>query len=158
MLGERWNELLLLHTINTFMKITIYQFLALTIFLFSCSVAKVNTSPCEPIICTQEFRMVQVKIKDASGNPVIVKEFAAINKRTGKSTVQDKEPVTVSNEGNYTVASDADLKNLSESGDVITVTAIHPQTNKTVSAEFIVSGGKCACHINKISGPAELVF
>lgn len=140
------------------MKSPFYKFLAMTILLFSCSGAKINTSQCEPMICTQEFRMVQVKIKDALGNPVIVKDFTAINKRTGKSTVQNNDPVTISNQGNYTVASDADVKELSETGDSITITAVHPETNKKISAEFVVSGGKCACHINKISGPAELTL
>ncbi len=102
--------------------------------------------------------MVQVKFKNASGNPVSVKDFSAINKRTGESTVQNNEPPTVNNQGIYTVASDADVKKLTESGDVITVSATHPATNKTTSAEFVVSGGKCACHITKVSGPAEITL
>ena len=101
--------------------------------------------------------MVQVKFKDTLGRPVIVKEFTAIIKRTGKSTVKN-DPVAISNQGNYTVASDADVKVLSETGDSITITAVHPETNRKISAEFIVSGGKCACHINKISGPMELTL
>ncbi len=140
------------------MRSPFYNILAVTISLFSCSTGKLNTSQCEPMICTQEFRMVQVKIKDAMGNPVTVKDFKAINKRTSKSTVQDNDPISITNQGNYTVASDADLKELSETGDVITVTAVHPETNKKVSADFVVSGGRCACHINKISGPAELTM
>ena len=140
------------------MKSPYYILLAASISLFSCSAGKVNTSLCEPMICTQEFRMVQVKIKDALGNPVTVQNFKAINKRTGKSTIQDNDPVTISNQGNYTVASDADVKEISETGDSITVTAVHPETNKKVTADFVVSGGKCACHINKISGPAELTL
>ncbi|MES2873079.1 MAG: hypothetical protein V4708_05105 [Bacteroidota bacterium] len=140
------------------MKSICYISLSVTILLFSCVAGKVNTSACEPMICTQEFRMVQVRIKDAWGNPVAVKDFTAINKRTGKSTVQDNEPATVNNQGIYTVASDADVKNLSNSGDVIKVTATHPATNKTVSYEFVVSGGKCACHINKVSGPEDITL
>ena len=102
--------------------------------------------------------MVQVKFKDMSGDAVAVKDFSAINKRTGESTVQNNDPATVNNQGNYTVASDADVKKLSESGDVITVSATHPTTNKKASAEFVVTGGKCACHINKVSGPSEITL
>lgn len=134
----------------------IYVF-SLVIFLFSaCST--VNKSECENLICTEEFRMVQVKFIDASGNPVSVKDFAAINKRTGESTVQNNEPATINNRGNYIVASDADLKKLSEAGDVINVSATHPISNKKIEAEFVVSGGICACHISKISGPAIMTF
>ena len=101
---------------------------------------------------------MQIRIKDALGNPVAVKDFKAINKRTGKSTAQDNDSISFGNQGNYTVASDADVRELSETGDSITVTAVHPQTNKKLSADFVISGGKCACHINKVSGPVELTL
>ena len=134
----------------------IYVF-SLVIFLFSaCST--VNKSECENLVCTEEFRMVEVKFIDASGNPVSVKDFAAINKRTGESTVQNNEPATINNRGNYIVASDADVKKLSEAGDVINVSATHPISNKKIEAEFVISGGICACHISQISGPAIMTF
>jgi len=102
--------------------------------------------------------MVQVKLKDASGNPLTVTDFSAINKRTGESTVQNNEPPNPNNQGNYTVASDADVRNLTQSGDIITVTATHPTTNKKASVNFLISGGKCACHITKVSGPKEIIL
>ncbi|MEJ7779211.1 MAG: hypothetical protein WKF68_06445, partial [Daejeonella sp.] len=88
--------------------------------------SNIKQPECENMICTQEFRMVQVKFNDASGNPVTVKDFTAINKRTGETTMQDNEPATINNQGIYTVASDADVKKLTESGDVIMVSASHP--------------------------------
>lgn len=99
--------------------------------------------------------MVQVKFIDASGNPVIVKDFSSIIKRTNNPVMKNNDPA---GSGVYTVASDADLKQLSEKGDIIMVSATHPQTNKKIEAEFVISGGLCACHINKISGPAEILF
>jgi len=126
--------------------------------ILSLSCSNIKQPECENMICTQEFRMVQVKFNDASGNPVAVKDFSAINKRTGETTVQDNEPATINTQGIYTVASDADLKKLTESGDVIMVSASHPLSNKKIETEFVVSGGRCACHISKVSGPAELTF
>ncbi|MEJ7691945.1 hypothetical protein [Daejeonella sp.] len=140
------------------MKKLIYIFSFSLVFVFACSATKTEPVECAQMICTQEFRMVQVKFKDAAGNPVTVKDYSAINKRTGTSTVQNNEPVTVNNQGIYTVASDADVKKLSEAGDVITVSATHPTTNNKVTAEFVVNGGKCACHINKVSGPSEVIL
>ncbi len=109
-------------------------------------------------MCTQEFRMVQVKFKDSAGNPVTVKDFAAKIKRTNESTAQNDDPSTINNQGIYTVASDADVRKLAESGEAIAVTATHPTTGKKVSADFVIAGGLCACHINKVSGPAEIIF
>ena len=138
------------------MKNIVYIFLLASLTFFACSATKTSPANCENMICTQEFRTVQVKFKDASGNPVTVKNFSTINKRTGASTVPKDEPGN--SQGNYTVASDADVRKFSESGDVISVSATHPTTNNKTTAEFVVSGGICACHINKISGPAEITF
>ena len=117
-----------------------------------------NQPECGELICTQEFRIVQVKFTDAIGNAVTVKDYSAINQRTKKSMAQNNEPPTINNQGNYIVASDADRINLSEKGDKIVVSATHPESNKTLKGEFVVSGGICACHINRISGPAVIVF
>lgn len=135
------------------MKKLIYILSICSLCLGACSAS--NQPVCEDLICTMEFRMVQVKFIDASGNPVIVKDFSSIIKRTNNPVMKNNDPA---GSGVYTVASDADLKQLSEKGDIIMVSATHPQTNKKIEAEFVVSGGLCACHINKISGPAEILF
>lgn len=124
--------------------------------LTACSTA--NVQECPEMMCTQEFRMVQVKVTDAQGNPVEVKDFTATNKRTNTPMAQNNEPATINNKGIYTVASDADLKNLSEAGDTILVNATSLSGAKKLSGSFVVSGGKCACHISKISGPETLSF
>ena len=102
--------------------------------------------------------MIQVKFNDAAGNPLTVKDFSAVNKRTGESTMQNNEPATVNNKGIYVVASDADVKKLSEAGDALIVSATNPVSNKKIDTEFVVAGGLCACHVNKISGPAEVTL
>ena len=65
---------------------------------------------------------------------------------------------TVNFKGNYAVVTDSDTKNLSPKGDTIDVSAVNPRTNQKKTVQFVVSGGKCACHIEKISGPEEVVF
>lgn len=138
------------------MKKAILILSAINILFSACSTT--SESQCPDLICTQEFRMVQVEFKDATGNNIAVNDFTAINKRTGESTIQNNEPSTVNTPGSYIVASDADLKELSESGDAIVVSATNPETNKKSSAEIVVSGGKCACHITKLSGPSEIIL
>ena len=135
------------------MKSFIYIFSVFFMILASC--ATTDVSECGEMICTQEFRMVTVRFSDESGRPVIVKNFSSKNMRTGRSTVQNNDLI---DQGNYVLASDADRKDLSESGDIILVSATNPKTNITKEAEFVVSGGLCACHINKISGPDKISF
>ncbi len=98
--------------------------------------------------------MITVKFSDETGKTIIVKEFSAINKRTGKEMASSGQ----SDSANYVVASDSNKGDLSESGDVILVSATNPQTDQKKQAEFVIGSGPCACHISKISGPDLIVF
>jgi hypothetical protein len=128
------------------MKKTIGLFLVLGFLMLSCS----DSVECEDIVCTKEFRTVSIRFVDANGNPQIVKDFTVINKRTGEIMTAIND---MASQGLYVVASDADLLKLSEKGDNVQITAINSKTNVKVQADFVISGGLCACHINKISGP-----
>ncbi|MGV3684194.1 MAG: hypothetical protein ACO1NS_01125 [Daejeonella sp.] len=139
------------------MKKLFYILSITSVCFFSCSATN-NQPDCENMICTQEFRMVQVVFKDSVGKPLNVKAFSAVNKRTGENMARNSDPSNEPSQGVYIVASDADVRKLSEKGDVIQVSASHPVTNKNVISEFVVTGGICACHINKISGPSEIVL
>jgi hypothetical protein len=124
-------------------------FLILGVFLGSCS----DTEICEDMACTTEFRMIRVKFLDDSGNHLFVNDYSAVNKRTGRSMSQTN---IMQGKGIYVVASDSDLSELSEKGDIVIVTASNPKNNSKASAEFVISGGLCICHVGKISGPETI--
>jgi hypothetical protein len=121
----------------------------------SCSDQLIETD-CPDLICSQEFRYLSVMFKDANGTLIAVKDFGATIERTGTSpkTMQNDDTVV----GVYTVITDNDTKTLSPKGDTIRVRATHPVTNQEKEFFFVVKGGKCACHIEKVSGPEEVVF
>ena len=123
-------------------------FLILVVFLGSCS--SPEPAVCENMVCTKEFRTITVKFIDDYGDPLLVNNFSAVNKRTGRSMSQTN---SIQGLGIYVVASDADQKELSEKGDIVLVSASNPKNNSKVSAEFVISGGLCICHVSKISGP-----
>ena len=125
------------------------------LFLVSCS-EKILKEECPDVICTMEFRSIPIHFKDASGKSISVKNFSAVIRRTGESTLAAKD--TINNNGNYLVVSDSDTKNLSEKGDTIDVSATNPLTNQRKTVQLVVKGGRCACHIEKVSGPEEVVF
>ena len=128
------------------MKKTIGLFLVLGFLMLSCS----DSVECEDIVCTKEFRTVSLRFVDANGNPQIVKDFTVVNKRTGEIMTPLND---MANQGLYIIASDSDKTKLSENGDNVQVTATNSKTNVKIQADFVISGGLCACHINKISGP-----
>lgn len=129
-------------------------FIAIALLLFSC---EEKQEFCESKICTEIFVSVGVKYVDAQGKPLAVKNFEAFNLRTNKA-LNNSQLDGLNGNGYYTVASDLDLNNLSYDGDRIRVTATHPETGNTKQIEMVISGGKCACHIAKISGPEEVVL
>jgi len=126
-------------------------FLIFGVFLVSCSGS--DPEVCEDMACTTEFRMVTVKFLDDSGIPQVVNDYSAVNKRTGRSMTQTSN---MGGLGIYIVASDSDITELSEKGDIVLVTATNPKTNSKVTAEFVISGGLCICHVGKISGPETI--
>lgn len=126
-------------------------FLIICLFLTSCSGS--DPEVCEDMVCTTEFRMITVKFVDEFGNPQIVKDYTTVNKRTSRSMAQTSN---MFGSGTYVVASDSDLKELSEKGDIVLVSATNPKNNVKIQAEFVISGGLCICHIGKISGPETI--
>jgi len=105
-----------------------------------------------------EYRSVSVKFVDTEGKPVRVKNYTSINQRTNASMLKGFVPDTVGANGVVLVASDANIADVSEVGDSIIVSGVHPSdAKKSVRAAFFIKGGECACHITKISGPQEVV-
>ncbi|MCJ8209405.1 hypothetical protein MUY27_06765 [Mucilaginibacter sp. RS28] len=134
-----------------------YFFLLIAIVLFA-GCHKNETKPvvaCEPMACTLNFASVTVKFLDKDGNATAVTDFTSVNART-----KTKVPYSGANQGYvgyYTVANDSNLKDIAQDGDVVIVTAKNPASGQTLSTTFKIAGG-CRCHIEKLSGPAEVQF
>lgn len=124
--------------------------------LVACN--KKEPSDCGRLICTQEFRMILFNFTDKDGRGVPVKNYSAINQRTGEVIKTTGGATIYLSPGTFIVIDDSFLKQLSAEGDEIKVTATYEATGQTKSAILKVSGGKCACHIQKISGPETIAF
>ncbi len=111
-------------------------------------------APCPTVACTLEFRQLSVQFVNVAGQQVPVRNVEATFKESKKVI-----PGIVKNEfGYYIIADDLDKKIFSEKGDVIIVQAVDLNSAKTISSEFVISGGRCACHIAKISGNENILF
>lgn len=132
----------------------------ITALFFGCDKEKNNDKEpviCPPMACTEVFMSVTVKFVDPLGNPVVLKNYSSVNLRT-KDTLAQNAIDPINSKGFYLVANDNHTRKLSEKGDSILVKGTHPTSNQTIQGTLVVAGGKCACHIEKISGPAELKF
>ncbi|WP_316818733.1 hypothetical protein [Pedobacter nyackensis] len=124
--------------------------------MLSCK-KKSTDSECGKMNCTYEFRSIGINYVDNKGLPAVVKDFSAVNQRTGQKVVPNVTTITTI-KGSYIVIDDLNTRTLSEAGDDLKVTATSVETNQTKSVTFKVKGGKCTCHVEKVSGPELVTF
>ena len=131
--------------------------------IFLCAVLfsacdKINNPDCPSLICTENFAMVTFSFTNKDGVGVGIKNYSAVNQRTGDTIKTSGIASLTLIAGTYVVVDDNYVKKLSEEGDDIKVSGTFEATNQTKTAILKVSGGKCACHIEKISGPEKVAF
>ena len=130
--------------------------LAPAVLLFLVAACDRETE-CPPRFCTEQFVSVALSFADTSGNPVSVRDVSAVNTRTGANYAPEVAGIRPDS-SRYIMITDSEKETLSARGDTIRVTAAHAATGQVKTAELVVSGGECACHIQKLSGPDRVVF
>lgn len=130
--------------------------LLIGIFL-SCNEKSNLDAVCKPRICTEEYRSVTVRFKDHTGDFILVDDYKVTHRASGKDLKRDSA-LMVPNEKYYLVLADGDKDHYKEEGEEFIVSATHPLNKQKAEAIFKIAGGKCACHIEKISGPNEIIF
>ncbi|HYE96212.1 MAG TPA: carboxypeptidase-like regulatory domain-containing protein [Rubricoccaceae bacterium] len=104
--------------------------------------------PDEPCICTEEYRMIIVRVVDEAGAPVGGLRVTVRNERTGRLIEREEMGF---DPGTYTVVTDLHVPVISEDGDRI---SFHAENERYVAdAEFVVRVDPCRCHIDMVSGP-----
>lgn len=131
--------------------------LLLGVALLTCKKNK-TTSDCGDKVCTEEFASVVLKFVDNKGAAAEVKDFNVINQRTGERVTANSSIYTNTIKGVFIIVDDNNKLGLSEQGDDLKISGTSVETKQTKSVVIKVSGGKCACHINKISGPEQVAF
>lgn len=131
--------------------------LVLAVFLSSCDKEKTPTD-CQQMACDASYSMLGISFTDKDGKGVAVKDYSAVNLRTGELI----QPAIVASlnlvPGYYIVIDDSYRKKLSTEGDDIKVTGTYEVTGQTKTVTLKVAGGECACHIGKIAGPDKIAF
>ena len=123
----------------------------------SCTKNKTKND-CLDKMCTYEYRSVVFRFMDNKGEGAEVKDFSVINQRTGEKVMANARTSGNFVKGAFVVVGDENIRSLSEQGDNLKITGTSVQSNQTKSAVIKVSGGECACHIDKLSGPDQIAF
>lgn len=129
-----------------FSKAWIYLFsVFLVFFVTSCEDSPVN-SP----LCTAEFVMINLKITDASGQPVNNATVHVIHANSGDTLqVCENYECLEGDMGNYTIFHDGLMEKVSFEGEPFTVNGNTEQDS--FREDFVFARNKC--HVYKKSGP-----
>lgn len=104
------------------------------------------------------FASVMLKFVNNKGAGAEVKDFKVVNQRTGEK-LQANSSISINTiKGAFVVVDDGNIKSLSEQGDDLKITGTSVETKQTKSVVIKVRGGKCACHIGKVSGQDQVAF
>lgn len=125
--------------------------------MLSCK-KKTSDSPCGFKVCTEEFRSIVIRFVDNKGIGTEVKDVSVVNQRTGEKVYSNSSAAANLIIGAHIVVDDGSTKSLSEEGDDLKITGTSVETKQTKSVVIKVQGGRCACHINKVSGPEQIIF
>ena len=133
---------------------------SLFLLLFSLLLASAcknnqKNSACGTQVCTDLFAEVTVTFHNNTDTPINIQNLTVTDQRTG-AVVVNQLPSTAT--GTYVIASDSNLKLLSAAGDNLLVTATDPATGQALTFTEKVTGGTCACHVAKVSGPEIVTF
>ncbi|RZK81897.1 MAG: hypothetical protein EOO92_03720 [Pedobacter sp.] len=133
-------------------------FLLAATLLISCDKEETEQDCAADVVCDASFAMISIQFVDKDNKGIEIKDYSAINQRT-KDSVHSASSATINTTpGTFIVVDDANRSKLSTSGDEIKVSGTNPLTNQTKSATIKVAGGKCACHVTKISGADKITF
>lgn len=95
----------------------------MVIVAMSSCVGQKDNNNCVDRVCTMEFRSIQVKFVNRTGQSIKVTDFRAINKRTNKILSEGTGSDFTNIEESYIKSTDTNLKDLSVEGDSVIVTA-----------------------------------
>lgn len=99
------------------------------------------------LICTQEFRILTVRIEDANGQSVLLDSYEMTNIETGEN-LAFVEPATP--EGQYIIADDSHVDIVERSGTAFQFQGV---MNGEVVVDQAFSIGHDCCHISLVEGP-----
>ncbi|HET8860373.1 hypothetical protein [Marivirga sp.] len=112
-----------------------------------------NEEPCDPdIMCTMEFKIIDLEIVDSEGKAVLLDEFY-IEIEGEKIDIPDD--VYETKDGFYPVATDGQMEILSFDGNEVVFFGAINGAN-VVEHKMII--GKDCCHIQLVEGDQKLII
>lgn len=109
---------------------------------------------CATVMCTMEFRMLTVSVKDKSGNFYKADKVETYN-QAGKMINSQTAPSFLP-DSSYTVIDDNNLKDLQKNVQTELDFKIFKDGSVIKTSKYVVSAD--CCHISKVSGAAQIII
>lgn len=122
--------------------------------LTACASQQESHTKCGSVVCTDEFIMIPVKVIATKSADVSFKTYKVINANTGKEVKSNVWPGK-GNQGTIVIADDGHRRSFPEKGANLEL-QITRNDGRVVKNAYKISGGKCACHVSKLSGPDQV--
>ena len=114
----------------------------------------VKEEPCpEDIICTQEFKTLEVAVTNSSGDLIQLDSTSTIQLRTGETLVSTQNDGSSGTYGYHLIVSDVNKKTLDFSGELLEFNGFL-NGKQIIQEQYIVAGG--CCHIKVLEGKTEI--
>ncbi|QQL49765.1 hypothetical protein [Mucilaginibacter ginkgonis] len=123
------------------------------ISISSCVSQEETKTKCGSIMCTDEFIMVPIRLIATKSSTISFKSYKVINLAAGKQ-VRTKDVVRDS-PATLIIADDSNRKDFPESVQNLQL-QVTRNDGRVVTANYKIGGGKCACHVSKLSGPDQV--
>jgi hypothetical protein len=135
--------------INSMIRNLIAIFIIIySILFFSCKSDK-------GIICTTEYRMLTISIKDTASKPVILSSYFVKKTSTGEIIDFSKDDSLYRIQGIYFVSTDGKMGMTSKNGTEFEFHGILG-TTEIVNEKYLI--GNDECHVKMLSGKTEIVI
>lgn len=108
---------------------------------------------CRTVMCTMDFRMINIVLKDKSGNffkadkvETFTESGTLIYSQTNPNSLPDS---------NYTVIDDGNLKDLQKNVNTNVEFKIYKDSKVVKTVKYVVTAD--CCHVSKVNGDGEVI-
>ncbi len=129
--------------------------ISMPLFLITCHILLFSCRSDKGVMCTQEYRMLTITVKDTASKPVILSTYFVKKTTTGEIIDYSREDSIYRIQGIYFICTDGKMGMTSKEGTEFEFHGILG-TTEVVNEKYLI--GNDACHVKMLSGKTEIVI
>jgi hypothetical protein len=135
------------------MRNLISFFLLIFILVFASFRCNKNFETCDEVMCTADFRMITIDIKDASGNPYAPDK---VETKFGNSIINSSNAPSVPLSSSFTIVDDNNMKDFGYNTTNEVEFYVYKNNQVVYSSTFSIKTD--CCHVEKVNGDNQIII